>query len=177
MAFPISLEEGRAQLRLEIDDDSRDGELRPWIEDAAAWVEDYTGHILVEREVTENVSGFKAVELRAWPIAANAVPGVAYLRADNTPIAIPGARIDVTRRPARVFPGTGQFWPFQNSAQPFTISVTAGYASPADVPRNFRRAMLILISAYDNDREGGALFQEAEASARKLCGGHRLRRV
>jgi hypothetical protein len=177
MANPISLVDARLQLRIEADDDSRDVDLLGYIEDAVAWVEDYTGHILAEREVTEHVSGFKPVELRAWPIAADAVPGVAYLGADNTPIAIPGARIDVTRRPARVFPGSGLFWTFRNSAQPFTVTVTAGYASPDDVPRNFKRAMLILISAYDADREGGELFQKAETTARKLCRGRRLLRV
>ena len=177
MAIPVTLEDARRQIRLEVDDDSRDDDLTGWIADAAAWVENYTGQILAEREVTEHVSGFKPVELRAWPIAADAIPGVAYIGTGGAPIAIPGARLDITRRPARVFPGTGLFWPFRNSEQAFTVTITAGYPDAASVPGNIRRAMLLLIGAYDADREGGEIFAKAEASARLLCGSLRLRRV
>jgi uncharacterized phiE125 gp8 family phage protein len=177
MAVPVSLEEARRQIRLEADDESRDADLRTWIDDAAGWVEGYTGHLLTEREVTEQVAGFKPVELRAWPIAPTAVPGLAYLDASGTPIAITSTRLDVSRRPARVFPGTGLFWPFRNSAQPFTVTITAGYADPTDVPRDMKRAMLVLIAAYDADREGGDLLQTAIKTAERLCGRFRLRRV
>jgi hypothetical protein len=51
----------------------------------------------------------------------------------------------------------------------------AGYEAGDAVPGNFRRAMLMLISAYDSDREGGEVFQKAEASARRLCGRLRAR--
>ncbi len=177
MAIPVTLEDARRQIRLEADDVSRDDDLIGWIADAAAWVEDYTGQILTEREVTEHVSGFRPVELRAWPIAADAIPGVAYIGAGGAPIAIPGARLDITRRPARVFPGTGLFWPFRNSEQAFTVTITAGYPDAASVPGNIRRAMLLLIGAYDADREGGEIFAKAEEAARRLCGRLRLRRV
>ncbi len=177
MAIPVTLEEARRQLRLGDDDSAQDAEVAGFIADAAAWVESYTGHILDHREVTEHVRGFKPVEIRAWPIEANAVPGVAYLDASGSPIAIPGARLDLTNRPARVFPGTGLFWPFRDSAQAFTVTITAGYADAASVPRDFKRAMLILIAAYDADREGGDLFAKAEATAKRICNRHRLRRV
>lgn len=177
MPLPVSLEEARRQLRLAADDDSQDDEIAGFIADAAAWTEDYTGHILNQREVTERVSGFKPVELRAWPIAADAVPGVAYSTADGVQIPVPSARLDVSRRPARVFPGTGLFWPFRDSAQPFTVTITAGYASASAVPRAFKRAMLILIAAYDADREGGDVFEKAERSAKRICNPFRLRRI
>lgn len=177
MVMPVSLEEARRQLRLEDDDTTQDAEIAGFVADAAAWVESFTGHILVEREVTEHASGFKPVEIRAWPIADGATPGVAYLGADGSPIAIPGTRLDLSRRPARVMPGSGLFWPFRDSAQPFTVTVTAGYANADDVPRDFKRAMLILIAAYDADREGGDLFAKAEATARRICNRYRVRRV
>ena len=58
-----------------------------------------------------------------------------------------------------------------------TVTVRAGYESPDDVPRDLRRAMLVLIGAYDADREGGDILAKAEASARRLCDRHRLRRL
>jgi len=177
MPLPVSMEEARRQLQLAANDDTRDDEIAGFIADAAAWVEGFTGHILDQREVTEHVSGFKPVELRAWPIAADALPGVAYSAADGTPIAVPGARLDITRRPARVSPGSGLFWPFRDSAQRFTVTVTAGYASAGAVPRDFKRAMLILIAAYDADREGGDVFEKAEKAAKRICDRFRLRRL
>jgi uncharacterized phiE125 gp8 family phage protein len=173
MALPVPIEDARRQLRLEPDDDSRDEEINGFVADAAGWVEDYTGHLLTAREVTEQFTGFRPVDLKAWPIAADAVPGVAYLGSDGAEIAITGARIDVSRRPARVLPGTGIFWPFRDSMQAFTVTIMAGYADPENIPRNLKRAMLILISAYDSDREGGDLFLKAEETAKGLCRGKR----
>lgn len=176
MALPVTLPEASSQLRLD-DFDDRGADVAGYIRDAADWVEGYTGHILEQREVTEHVSGFRPVELRAWPIAADAVPGVAYLGAGGAPIAIPGARLDITRRPARVFPGTGLFWPFRDSKQAFTVTITAGYANPASVPGDMKRAMLVLISGYDADREGGDVLQKAITTAERLCHRFRLRRL
>jgi uncharacterized phiE125 gp8 family phage protein len=177
MAIPVSLADAKVQLRLETDDVSRDVEVSGYIADAAGWVEKYTGHILVARDVTEQFRGFEAVNLRAWPVKPAAVVGVAYLDASGAPIEITGAVVDTTSRPARVRLGGGIFWPFRDALQLFTVTVRAGYEPADEVPRNFRRAMLVMISAYDSDREGGELLQTAEASARRLCRDYRLRRL
>jgi len=169
MATPVSILDARRQLRLTDDDASMDGHITGWIADAAAWVEQYTGHILEARDVTEQFSGFGAVRLRAWPVAPTAVPGVAYVTADGSPVAIIGARLDVSSRPARVLPPGGPFYPFRHAEQLFTVTVRAGYGPHDRVPGNVRRAMLVLIAAYDQDREGGDMFQAAEASAKSLC--------
>ncbi|MEG3089505.1 head-tail connector protein [Sphingomonas sp. PB4P5] len=176
MAIPFSLEDARRQIHLAEDDESQDSDLRDFIVDAAAWVERYTGHILVARDVTQSFRGFGPVELRAWPIAPTAAVGVAYNDAAGQPIALTGARLDVSSRPARVLPA-GCFWPFHTTDQLFTVTIRAGYEPDDVVPGNIRRAMLILISAYDSDREGGAIFQQAEVSARSLCRDYRLLRV
>lgn len=176
MATPISLVDARLQLRLEADDQSRDVDLGGYIEDAAAWVEDYTGHILVAREVTEQFCGSALIQLRAWPVTIDAVAKVTYTNRAGVSVAIAGLPINSSRRPAQFSP-RGSILPFCDTRYVYTVTVTAGYTNPDDVPRNFKRAMLILISAYDADREGGELFQTAEATARKLCGGRRLRRV
>jgi uncharacterized phiE125 gp8 family phage protein len=177
MATPVSLEDARRQLRLAENDTSMDADIVGYIADAAAWVEKYTGHIIAAREVTQPFHGFGTVELRAWPIAASAVPGVAYVDASGQPVAIPGASLDLTSRPARVSPPNGPFYSFTNCKQPFTVTVRAGYELDDEIPGNMRRAMLILISAYEADREGGDIFQKAEATARTLCRDYRLKRL
>jgi len=176
MILPVSLEEAKAQLQLG-DDYTRDFEVAGFIEDAAAWVEKFTGLMLGAQDVTEQLSGFGRMELRAWPIASTAVPAVAYADATGTPIGVAGVRLDLTRRPARVVPAIGGRWPMVPTGTITTVTVRAGYESPDDVPRDLRRAMLVLIGAYDADREGGDILAKAEASARRLCDRHRLRRL
>lgn len=175
MAIPVTLEDAKRQLRIELDDASQDDEILGFIADAAAWVEKYTGHVFAARDVTEVFRGFRPVMFRAWPITATAMPGVAYTNADGVAVAIPGARIDLSQGRARIVPGTGSFWPFIDSQQVFSVTIRAGYETNDVVPRNLRRAMLVLIAAYDDDREGGDTFSKAEAVARKLCTGFRPR--
>ncbi|QQV76524.1 phage gp6-like head-tail connector protein [Sphingomonas aliaeris] len=158
----------RRQLRIEPEDNSRDDELKDWVADAVAWVERETGHILEERDVTEQFRGFGPVTLKAWPIKADAVPAVAYIGADDTPVSATG-RLDISGRPARVLPPSGSFWPFVDSEQLFSVTIRAGYGDEDDIPGNLKRAMLMLITAYDQDREGGDLFKKSEATARKQC--------
>lgn len=170
MALPVSLDEAKAQLRA--DGNDQDEEIQGFIQDAAAWVENYTGLILEAREITEQFCGFGPVFLRAWPIAAGASFGGAYVDAAGSPTALTGARLDLSRRPARFLPPAGtSFWPFYSADQLFTVTVRAGYDDPADVPRNIRRAMLVLIAAYNFDREGGDVFAKAEQRAKSLCKG------
>lgn len=170
----VSLEDARRQLRLG-SDTSRDEELRGWIADAAGWIEDYTGHTLSLRDVSQTFTGFDAMALRAWPVAATAVPTVTYADQAGQSVVVPSARIDVSRRPVRAVPNIGTRWPSVSAGTTVTVTVAAGYASADDVPRNFRRAALLLIGAYDADREGGEIMQAAEQTARRLCGGKRAR--
>lgn len=167
MALISLLPRVRRQLRMEPEDTSRDDELNDWVADAVAWVERETGHILEERDVTEQFRGWGPVALKAWPIKASAVPAIAYIDANDEPVSTIG-RIDLSGRPARVLPA------FQNIVLTdpdflFSVTIRAGYENEDDIPANFKRAMLILITAYDQDREGGDLFQKSEMTARKQC--------
>lgn len=175
MALPVTIEEAWAQLRAEPGE--RETEISDFILDAAAWVENYTGHILEARDVTERFcASAGSIALRAWPINHDAVPAITYT-GTNGPSSVDQVRLDVSRRPARVLPVRGLCWPIYSPVQPLTVTIRAGYESPADVPRNFRRAMLVLISAYDEDREGGKVLADAEAAAMRLCRGYKLSRV
>ena len=175
MAIPVTLEDARRQIQLDEGDWYQDVNLAQSIEDAAAWVEEYTGHILVARDVTETFYGLGVARLKAWPVKATSIPSVAYVNASGATVTIEGARLDASSRPARVLPPPNILGSFCSSQQSFTVTIRAGYEPKDTVPGNFRRAMLILISAYDSDREGGELFQKAEASARRLCGRLRSR--
>lgn len=175
MALPVSLAEAKRHLRVTSSTD--EATIQDAITDASAWVERYTGHILEPRDVTEHFNGFQPVALRAWPIAADAAVGVAYIDPTGAPIGVTGASLSVARRPAMVSPGGGHFWPFRDSKQAFTVTVAAGYPSPEDVPRPIRRAILLMITAFYEVRGGGEAFEQAEKAARSICGSLRLRRL
>lgn len=175
MPIPVSIEDARRQVQLDEGDTSQDADLNDFIADAAAWVERYTGHILVAREVTERFSSFDRLSLRAWPIKPDTVVGIGYTPATGAVTNLYGARLASSDRPAVVVPAAGARWPACGSA--VTVLVRAGYEDTDEVPRGMRRAMLVLISAYDSDREGGDIFAKAEASARRLCGDYRLHKL
>jgi uncharacterized phiE125 gp8 family phage protein len=169
----VSLREAKAQLQREQDNTDDDAEITDFIADASAWVEGYTGHVLAARNVTERFRvPPRAIELQAWPIAPDATLTVE----DGALLPVLGARLDVTKRPARIR-YRDLAWPLRTAEEYLSVTVRAGYESPNDVPREIRRAMLVLISGYDNDREGGEIFAKAEASARRICGRLRLRRL
>jgi len=175
MTLPVSIEDARTQLRAEPGE--RDDEITSFILDAAAWVEQYTGHILEARDVVERFRApARSIELRAWPINHDAAPVISYT-GPNGPGTVDLVRLDLSRRPARVLPGLGLCWPVFDPAQSLTVTIRAGYENPADVPRNFRRAMLVLIGAYDEDREGGAVLAAAEVAATRLCRGFKVHRL
>jgi uncharacterized phiE125 gp8 family phage protein len=174
MAIPVTLEDAKRQLRMELDDASQDDEILGFIADAAAWIEKYTGHILTARDVTQEFPGFGLAPLRAWPVKPSATATVTYLDSSGNSVAFTGMRLCAATRPARIipFPAFGFRSPRDTN---MIVTVRAGYEPGDVVPGNLRRAMLVLIGAYDADREGGDTFANAEAVARKLCGDFRPR--
>lgn len=174
MAIPVSLDDAKQHLRLELDDDTQNDLVLGWIADAAGWVENYTGHILEARDVTESFVGFDAPQLKAWPIKPAAVPVLTYEASGGAIVPITDVRISLVRRPARVVPWVGSRWPSLPVAPPVNVTVRAGYEAGDIVPGNFRRAMLMLIGAYDADREGGDVLAKAEKTAKSICRPYRL---
>ena len=172
MVLPITIEEAKRQAR--IDDDDRDADVVGYIRDAVSWAEGYTGHLLTERAVTETFDSFDRLRLRAWPIATDAIAAVTYSDASGVHT-VTGARIVARPRPARLLPALGARWPYLHpAAGAITVSVTAGYVTPDKIPGVIMRAMLILIAAYERDREGGDVLEQSIARAEQMCRGQRL---
>ena len=161
MALPVTLDDAKRQLR--VLGNVHDAEIEQFILDAAGWVEEYTGHLLEQREITERFSGFERVRLSAWPVNA----GTVVVKASGLPVV--GARLHYVSRPATLYPALNTAWPRLYSGDMVEVTYSAGYADPADVPRNFRRAMLLLIAAYFDDRSGGEQTETAVARAKDLC--------
>ena len=175
MTIPVTLEAAKRHLKIELDDVSQDEEINGFIADAAAWIEQFTGHVLVARDVTKSFSSFDRVMFREWPIAADAVPVVTYDGAGGQAVPVTEVRMLLSRRPARVAPWVGGRWPALPLGSGVTATVRAGYEEGDEVPGEFRRAMLTLIAAYDADREGGDILRKAEDAAKDACSNFRIR--
>lgn len=175
MAEPISTPEAKKHLR--VDSSADDSVIADNIIAAREWVEDYTGLVLTRREVTESVDAFVSqTKLRAWPIAADQPVSIAYRDATGAEQTISDATLRAASRPGYVYPAIGNRWPLGcNVAGAIDVTFTAGYATSAEIPKVLRQAMLVMLTAFYDDREGGELFALAEASARKLCRRHKRR--
>lgn len=178
MAIPVTINDAARQLRLTADEaNTRAEELQGFIDDAVDWVERYTGHILEARDVTEQFAGFARLQMKAWPVSADATPSVTYDDTAGNAVAVPSVRLSLARRSASVLPGSGSRWPAAARDVRVTVTLRAGYEPNDPLPGNFRRAILVLIGAYDSDREGGEILVAAEKSARSLCRDYRWRQL
>lgn len=177
MAEPITTAEARKHLR--VDSTADDSLIADKIAAAREWVEDYTGLILTRREVTESLNYFLAqTKLRAWPIAADEPVSIVYRDTAGAEQTIADAQLRASVRPGEIYPAAATRWPL-NSAVSGTIAVTftAGYANAASVPPILKQAMLVMLTAFYEDRDGGELFAASECSAKALCRRYKRRSI
>jgi len=153
MADPIlSLE--AAKLHLRVDSSAEDSLITDAVAAAQGFIEDTTVLVLTRRTVVETPSRlFGAVELRSWPIAS--VNSISYLdRSGATQQIVTGGWFtNLAARPVSVSPIVGTRWPLTAAlAGAISISVTAGYATPADVPPAVMQAVKLLTSHFYTNR-------------------------
>jgi uncharacterized phiE125 gp8 family phage protein len=172
MDEPITTEEAKLHLRVDFSTD--DSVIDGYIAAARDWVEGETGVALVVQEVAQRLSSFcGTVRLSGWPIIADAPITITYLDRSGTSQSITDAVIAGTTRPATLLPAVGTQWPLYANA--ILATYTVGYADPADIPAGLKQAMLVMLTAFYEDREGGDLFASCENAARSLCRRHKRR--
>lgn len=172
MPEPITLEEAKNQCRvLSADDDDLIASL---IVAAREWVESYTGHILVMRDVTQRLSSFTRPRLFAWPIADDATVTATYVDSDGATQPLTGARLIFGNGWAELATAFGSVWPATYG--PASITVEAGYATPDDVPRSMKQAMLLLIGHWFANRESVSdnTMTEVPLTVEALCQPYRM---
>ena len=173
-AYPITLAEAKRQLNLGATDVETDQQIMDDIGDAVGWVEQYTGHVIVARTVIQTFTGAEKLRIDAWPIRPDAAVTLSYEAGSVDPVTLPASLVTGSR-PARLVPVVGTRWPTLPLGTRVTAIVRAGYEPGEPIPRNMRRAMLVMIGGYDADREGGDVFAKAEVTARRLCSAFRRR--
>ena len=172
MAEPVTLAEAKAQCRVLTDDE--DGLIAALITAAREWVENFTGHILVLRDVTQRLSSFTRPRLFAWPIADDATITATYVDSDGATQTLTGARLIFGNGWAELATAFGSKWP--TSYGPATVTVEAGYATADDVPQSMKQAILLLVAAWFANREAVSdkAMTEVPMAVDALCRPYRM---
>ncbi len=173
MPEPIELAQAKAHLR--VTKDTENGLIEALIVAAREWVENFTGQVLVQREVTQRFGGWRGLTLHAWPIKADAVVSASYVDKAGTTQNIAGARLLMGDVSAEVVLPAGSYSALRDGA--LTVAVEAGYATPEDVPQSLKQAMLLLIGAWYNQREAVSerVTNEVPFAVEALCMPYRTR--
>ena len=155
MAEPVSLDLAKSHLRI-LDDTSEDALITGYIVAAREWVENYTGHALVQREFVEAHAPERGViSLYRKPIVEVSVADFA----DTRIVA------------GRLFPASGSSWPALSYPDRFTVTYTAGYAE-GEVPQALIQAVLLLVGHFWSNREAATdrPVTEVPMAVESLCG-------
>ena len=162
---PVSLTTAKAHLGL-IDDDSRDALICGHIRAAREWVENYTGHILVRRSISQSFDGFDSFfELHYRPVVA--VEPIAYVDGDGMDQTLADFAQTTGRYPFRVYPDDQ---PTVEDNSSVTLTYTAGYQE-GDEPQELVQAMLLLIEGMFSNR--GSIPEATRNAAASLCDHYR----
>ena len=172
MAEPLDLSDAKQHLR--VVHNNEDDLITALIVAAREWVENFTGQVLVQREVTQRFDGFSRLSLHAWPIADDAVAAISYMGSDGGLLAVDDARLVLGNVSAQIAPAIDSSWPTSYGA--VTVTVEAGYATADDVPQSLKQAMLLLIGHWYGNREAVSERQMVEVplAVEALCMPYRM---
>jgi len=170
---PVSLADAKAHCGI-IDDTSKDGLLAGYIKAAREWVENYTGHILVRREIVEQRDCFGPyLDLHRRPIVSATIE-LSYVDTDGAAQGYANFVAFTDRFPARVFPERSGAWPIVGSPGGVTITYTAGYAE-GEEPQPLLQGIMLLVEHWHTHRGPMAMgiVNEAPFAVTALCGQYR----
>jgi uncharacterized phiE125 gp8 family phage protein len=142
----LSLDEAKAQVR--VDSDFTDDDLLiAALRDAAVdWVEQHVGVALAPRRFRWSAAGFaREIDLPVRPVVS--VQAVGYLDANGTTVALTGA--DWRLADDTLLAAAGKSWPSTiGSAGGATVDFTAGYASGSVPPALISAVKMLLGDLY-----------------------------
>lgn len=147
--WPVTLDEAKFQCR--VDGTKSDLGLQALIEDATDKVEAVLGRSLMAQTWQLTLDEFAdEIVLPRGPVAA--APAITYLDEDGAsqPLSSDLYEVDLTSDPQRIVRRAGASWPSTaDRVNAVTITYTANYTA---VPRRVKRAILLLIATWYDDR-------------------------
>src|SRR5690606_23360416 len=159
----IDLALAKAQCR--VTHNSEDTLLAQYIASAQAWVERYTGLLLVEDTVVDTFTAFgDYLELSRGPFVS--LTSVAYVDTAGDDQTVSAARV----RDGKIYAPDGG-WPTIGDYTTVTVTYVAGYG-PYEAPEELVQAQLLLIAHWYQNREAVAegTFNEIPLAVEALAG-------
>ncbi len=151
---PVTLDECKSQLRLEIPDD--DPLILSYIAMARSYVEAVVGQQLVTATWEWKLDGFRPLFLLPHP-PLQSVSSITYLdtAGASQTLATSVYQFDTASIPGRIMVAQGKSWPAVQGATFNTVTITfiAGHGAQALVPENFKQAIRLLVSHQYENRE------------------------
>lgn len=162
---PITLEEAKAHLRVDFDDD--DAYILALITVAREIAEQRTNRALVTQTWDYVLDTFPPCgEIKLRKPALQSVTSVNYTDSSGVEHVMPESDyiVDAKSVPGRIFLGFGKTWPtaILQPASAVRIRFVAGYGNADFVPRALKQAMLFLISQFYENREPVSLNTKPE---------------
>lgn len=170
---PLNLTEAKAHLR--VTDTSEDALIESYIVAAREWVENYTGHVLVQRVVEDAFHEWgDFLTLRHQPVTVDdptPTLTVNYIDTDGDEIEYEERVIRDQRYPWTIWAASGAEFPTLGTNGTITVTYTAGYANPALVPQPLKQAMLLLIGQWHQQRGAASADEmfEVPFAVTSLC--------
>lgn len=162
----VSLEEAKAHLRVDHDDD--DDYIESLIEVATATIDGpagWLGRCLVEQTLEWRGSGFGPCDGRLpYPPVVD-IEAVEYDDSVGAQQTVPGASYRVIGQPnqPRVALAVGASWPSARcDDEAVRVRYVAGYGGPEDVPAPIRHAILLTVSQLYENREAASETAQVE---------------
>lgn len=186
---PLTLEEVKSHLRLELGETEQDDLLNGYIKTARDVAEKYTNrkfiHTTIDLYFDEwpDEDGF---ELAYSPMSTNTVPTVTYTDYDSSTITLSSTawKADYISEPGRICLDSGQSWPSDtlHEVNPIKIRYQVGYtAESSNVPQVIKNAMLLMIGDLYENREntivgqmGATRIESIPMGAKALLSPHRV---
>ena len=162
---PVSLDEMKAHLRLDIDDD--DAYLAGCITAARTWVEGQTRRAILPQTWAMSIDycwpvrkGYHQIDIPMNPLVS--VTSISYVDENGASQTLASSQYTVVarRHHSYIVPAYGVSWPnIRSVPNAVTVTFLAGVAD--QVPQELHRAMMILAGVYYEMRETAAKAPEA----------------
>lgn len=155
---PLTVDEAKQHLRI-IDDDSMNEEIQDVIKDARDFCENYLDLAILEQTITLKIDQFPGKDYITLPRSnLLTVTSVKYIDDDGTEqtLSTDVYAVDTYARNGRIYLKQDQEWPTAVRDQRNAVEVIymAGFGTTrAAVPPSVKRAMKLLLSHWDSNRE------------------------
>jgi len=152
---PVSLDEIKSHLNLEVDFTSDDELLEAMIDAAVDYAENFTRRALLTQTIEAKYDSFpNCFELERPPLAS--VTSIQYIDTDGATQTLSASNytVDTTSTPGRVVEAYGETWPStRDIINAVTVTYVAGDTSAENVPNQIKQAIKILVGDWYKDRE------------------------